>query len=200
MKLSDFTNYLHIISKSIIKKQGMKLLANQNNHQAVSAPSLSGLASRRSWLKGLGALLGTGMLATAPTAAFVRPAAPTAEALPASNLVGGDKFIGMVKLLPGTTAPAGWARCDGRVLPVGQHPALFAVLCAAYGGNGRSTFSLPDLLPKMAAMAAPAARQPAGAAPLGQLCAIKVANAPATTTAVVELRLAHLHRPRQADT
>ena len=178
----------------------MKSLATQANHQVVIAPSSSGLASRRSWLKGLGVLLGTSMLAAVPAVAFARSAAPTAEALPAPDLVGGDEFIGMVKLLTGTTVPAGWARCDGRVLPVAQHPALFAVLGAAYGGNGRSTFALPDLLPEMAAMAATAARQPAGVAPLGQLCAIKMANAPATTTAVAELRLAHLHRPRQAAT
>ncbi|MBH8567415.1 tail fiber protein [Microvirga sp. STS02] len=161
----------------------------------VSALAQPQLASRRSWLKGLSALLGTGLLAT-PTALLASPVATVAAPQPASAVVGGDEYIGVVKLLAGTELPSGWALCDGRELPVAQHPALFAVLGAAYGGNGRSTFALPDLRQEMATMKAAADRQPAGAAPLGQLFAIKVANAPATTTAVLELRLAHLHRSR----
>jgi hypothetical protein len=165
--------------------------------QEVLALAQPQLASRRSWLKGLSALLGTGILAT-PTALLASPVAPVEAPLPASAVVGGDEYIGVVKLLAGTELPSGWALCDGRELPVAQHPALFAVLGAAYGGNGRSTFALPDLRQEMATMTASATSQPAGAPSVGQLCAIKVTNAPATTTAVLELRLAHLHRSRQA--
>ncbi|GAB3843846.1 hypothetical protein GCM10028822_00470 [Hymenobacter terrigena] len=175
----------------------MITLLTQSITHDVSAPALPQLASRRSWLKGLSALLGTGLLA-APTALLASPVAPAVAPLPASAAVGGDEYIGVVKLLAGTELPSGWALCDGRELSVVQHPALFALLGATYGGNGRSTFALPDLRQEMATMQASAARQPAGAAPLGQFFAIKLANAPATTTAVLELRLAHLHRSRHA--
>ena len=153
----------------------------------------------------MGALLGTGLLA-APAAAFASPAVPgstlpgtapaaTAAALEAaSNLAGGDEYIGMVKLLTGTSVPAGWALCDGQELPGAQYPALLAMLGATYGGDGRRTFALPDMRADMADMAALDESRPAGAVPMGRLCAIKVANAPATTTAVAELQMPHHYR------
>lgn len=155
-------------------------------------PASPVLPSRRNWLKGLGAVLGTRLLA-APATLLAAPA-PAADAAPVatnatpeavSALAGGDEYIGMVKLLAGTTLPMGWARCDGRVLPVAEHPALFALLGATYGGDGRHTFALPNL-------GAPAAAE-AGAA---MQLAIKAANGPATTTALAELRLVHQRRPR----
>ncbi|MGI4867606.1 MAG: phage tail protein [Janthinobacterium lividum] len=167
-----------------------------------STTAIATTASRRTWLKGFGALLGTGLLA-APTELLASPAAAAgsapapSSAEAASALVGGDEFIGMVKLLTGTAVPQGWLRCDGRELAVADYPALFALLGTTYGGNGRTTFALPDMRAGMADMAAAAANRPAEAVPLGQLCAIKVANAPATTTAVAELRMAHLHRSRR---
>lgn len=166
---------------------------------ATTTPSPT--TSRRSWLKGLGALLGSGLLApattllAAPVAASNAPDLAGAEA--ASALVGGDEFIGMVKLLPGTTVPAGWALCDGRMLTIDEHPALYAVMGVTYGGNGRTTFALPDMRADMADMAAAAALA-TGGVPLGQLCVVKVANAPALTNAVAELRLQHLRRTRPA--
>jgi len=178
----------------------MKSLATQANNQVVTASASPGLASRRSWLKGLGALLGTGVLAAAPTAVFASPVAPAGEPLPASDLVGGDEFIGMVKLLTGTTVPAGWLRCDGRELPIAEYPALFALLGTTYGGNGRSTFALPDMRADMADLAARAAAQVPGGIALGQLCVVKATNAPALTTAVAELRLVHLRQTPQRAT
>lgn len=175
----------------------MKLLFTKLDNQVVSVPAMPALASRRSWLKGLGALLGTGVLAAAPTAVFASPVAPVSEPLPSSDLVGGDEYIGMVKMLTGTAVPAGWLLCDGRELPIVGNPALFAVLGTTYGGDGRRTFALPDMRADMANLAALAAAQGPGGIPLGQLCAVKVANAPALTTAVAELRLVHLHRPRR---
>ncbi|WP_457070550.1 phage tail protein [Hymenobacter sp. UYAg731] len=160
----------------------MKPLVTQANCQVVTAPSSLGLASRRNWLKGLGALLGTSVLAAAPTAVFASPAAAPDDALAAAALAGGDEYIGIVKLLAGPAMPTGWVPCDGRLLPVAQHPALFALLKDTYGGDGHSTFALPQLTgPKPAHTDA-------------LLCAIKVANGPATTTALAELRL--LHSPR----
>ncbi|WP_460501794.1 tail fiber protein, partial [Hymenobacter agri] len=85
-------------------------------------------ASRRTWLKGMGALLGSGLLA-APAAVLAAPVPVTAAE--AITQAGGDEYIGVVKLLAGTSLPIGWSLCDGRVLPVAEHPALFAVLGAA---------------------------------------------------------------------
>ena len=164
------------------------------------------LASRRSWLKGLSALLGTGLLAT-PTALLAAPAVPVAalatDPLPASDLVGGDEYISMVKLFTGTHVPSGWTLCDGRELPIAQHPVLFALLGTTYGGDGRHTFALPKLY--ISAELTPAAHkgsdallgvEPAPSASPERICAIKTANAVATTTGVAELRLQHHYRPQ----
>jgi microcystin-dependent protein len=56
-----------------------------------------------------------------------------------------DSFIGEVKLFAGDFAPRRWALCEGQLLPVSQHPALFSILGNKYGGDGRNTFKLPDL-------------------------------------------------------
>ena len=52
-------------------------------------------------------------------------------------------IIGEVRRFDGAVPPRGWAFCDGRVLPVAQHPRLFAVLGRSAGGNGRTSFALP---------------------------------------------------------
>jgi microcystin-dependent protein len=54
-------------------------------------------------------------------------------------------FIGEVKLFGGNFAPRGWALCDGQLLPISQYSALFSILGTIYGGDGRTTFALPDL-------------------------------------------------------
>lgn len=56
-----------------------------------------------------------------------------------------DPFIGEVKLFAGNFAPRGWAFCDGQLLPISQNTALFSILGTTYGGDGRTTFALPDL-------------------------------------------------------
>jgi microcystin-dependent protein len=53
-------------------------------------------------------------------------------------------FLGEVKWFAGNYAPAGWALCDGQLLDINQNVALFAVLGTTYGGDGRTTFGLPD--------------------------------------------------------
>jgi hypothetical protein len=176
----------------------MKIIATQFAILAHNEPSQTRLASRRSWLKGLGALLGTGVLAT-PTALLAAPAEAAKAPLPASALVGGDEYIGMVKILGSTEVPQGWTPCDGRTLPVAEHRALFAIVGTTYGGDGRSTFALPDLretmpLPAPATSTPDFVPTPGGQLPR-RLIAIKTANAPATTTALAELYLEH-HRPR----
>jgi microcystin-dependent protein len=56
-----------------------------------------------------------------------------------------DPFLGEIILVPFDFAPKGWARCDGALLPINQNQALFSLLGTQFGGNGVSTFALPDL-------------------------------------------------------
>ncbi|MEL7063675.1 MAG: tail fiber protein [Bacteroidota bacterium] len=56
-----------------------------------------------------------------------------------------DPFIGMIVQFGGNFAPRGWALCDGQLLPISQNSALFSILGTIYGGDGRTTFKLPDL-------------------------------------------------------
>jgi microcystin-dependent protein len=54
-------------------------------------------------------------------------------------------FIAEIQLFGGNFAPRGWAFCDGELLDISQHTALFSLLGTIYGGDGRVTFALPDL-------------------------------------------------------
>ena len=56
-----------------------------------------------------------------------------------------DAFLGDIRLIASTIIPAGWAPCDGRVLPIGPNRALFDLIGTTYGGDGQQTFALPDL-------------------------------------------------------
>lgn len=56
-----------------------------------------------------------------------------------------DPYIGEIRLFPYNFAPRGWAWCEGQLLPIAQHTALFSLLGTAFGGDGRTTFGLPDL-------------------------------------------------------
>lgn len=56
-----------------------------------------------------------------------------------------DSYIGEIKLFAGNYAPQGWALCNGQIIPIAQNQALFAVIGCTYGGNGSTTFALPDL-------------------------------------------------------
>jgi microcystin-dependent protein len=56
-----------------------------------------------------------------------------------------DPFLGEIRLVAFTFAPRGWALCAGQLLPINQNQALFALLGTTYGGDGRTTFALPDL-------------------------------------------------------
>lgn len=61
-----------------------------------------------------------------------------------------DPFIGEVKLFAGNFAPRGWAFCEGQLLPISQNSALFSIIGTIYGGDGRTTFALPDLRGRVA--------------------------------------------------
>src|SRR5690348_12307627 len=56
-----------------------------------------------------------------------------------------DPFVAEIRVFPFAFAPTGWAYCDGQIMPISQNTALFALLGTTYGGDGKSTFALPDL-------------------------------------------------------
>lgn len=56
-----------------------------------------------------------------------------------------EPFLGEIRMFSFAFAPKGWALCDGRLLPINQNQALFALLGVTYGGNGTTNFGLPDL-------------------------------------------------------
>ncbi len=59
-------------------------------------------------------------------------------------------FLGMIIIVPYNFAPRGWAFCNGQILPISQNTALFSLLGTTYGGDGVSTFALPDLRSRVA--------------------------------------------------
>ena len=56
-----------------------------------------------------------------------------------------DPFVAEIRIFPFNFAPTGWALCNGQLLPISQNTALFSLLGTTYGGDGKSTFALPDL-------------------------------------------------------
>ena len=56
----------------------------------------------------------------------------------------GTPFLGEIKIISWNFAPQGWAFCNGQFLPINQNQALFSILGTTFGGNGQTTFALPD--------------------------------------------------------
>ena len=56
-----------------------------------------------------------------------------------------NPFVAEIRIFGGNFAPIGWAFCDGQLMPISQNTALFSLLGTTYGGDGRTTFGLPDL-------------------------------------------------------
>jgi microcystin-dependent protein len=54
-------------------------------------------------------------------------------------------YIGEIRMFAGNFAPAGWAFCEGQLLPISENDALFTLIGTTYGGDGQETFALPDL-------------------------------------------------------
>lgn len=65
-------------------------------------------------------------------------------ALPQKALAG-QPYVGEIKLVGFNFAPAGWAFCDGRLLSIAEYDTLFTIIGTTYGGDGQTTFALPDL-------------------------------------------------------
>lgn len=57
----------------------------------------------------------------------------------------GQPYIGEVRMFAGNFAPAGWMFCEGQLLPISEYETLFTLIGTIYGGDGQSTFALPDL-------------------------------------------------------
>ncbi len=88
--------------------------------------------ARRNWLKRLGAAL-TGAAVASPALAAPR------------QVTGGSPYVGEIMLFAGNFAPQGWAFCDGSLQSIAQNTTLFFLLGTTYGGDGQTTFALPDL-------------------------------------------------------
>jgi len=56
-----------------------------------------------------------------------------------------DPFVAEIRMFGFNFAPKGWAQCNGQLLPISQNTALFSLLGTSYGGDGKSTFALPNL-------------------------------------------------------
>jgi len=64
--------------------------------------------------------------------------------------LGLDPFLAQIIIVPFNFAPKGWASCNGQLMPISQNTALFSLLGTTYGGDGKSTFALPDLRGRVA--------------------------------------------------
>jgi microcystin-dependent protein len=63
----------------------------------------------------------------------------------AMTVSAGQPYVGEIRLVAFNFAPAGWAECNGQVLPISENDALFNLIGTMYGGDGQTTFNLPDL-------------------------------------------------------
>jgi microcystin-dependent protein len=61
-----------------------------------------------------------------------------------------DPILGEIRMFSGNFAPNGWALCNGQILSISQNTALFSILGTFYGGDGQTTFGLPNLQGKVA--------------------------------------------------
>ena len=60
-----------------------------------------------------------------------------------------DPYVGEIRMFGGNFAPAGWAFCDGQLLPISENEVLFQLIGTTYGGDGQETFALPNLQSRM---------------------------------------------------
>ena len=80
--------------------------------------------------------IGRVVMALAGLAVIGRPRRAEADTVP---------YLGEIMLFAGNFPPRGWALCNGQLLPINQNQALFSLLGTTYGGNGQTTFALPNL-------------------------------------------------------
>lgn len=94
-----------------------------------------------------------------------------------------EPFIGELKLFAPTVVPRGWLPCEGQTLPISTNQALFSILGVTYGGDGVSTFKLPDLRGRVPLGTSPA--YPQGQAGGAATHALDAAELPAHTHQVM---------------
>ena len=63
-----------------------------------------------------------------------------------------DPYIGEIRMFGGSFAPVGWAFCNGQVVPISENDSLFSLIGTTYGGDGESTFGLPNLMSRIPVM------------------------------------------------
>ena len=100
-------------------------------------------------------------------------------------------FIGEIKMFAGNFAPRGYAQCNGQTLPISANTALFSILGTTFGGNGISTFMLPDLqgrAPMGWGNGAGLTSRVLGETIGAESVPLSIANMPPHTTAVITLR------------
>ena len=97
--------------------------------------------SRRGFLQKVTNLIG-GTAIFAAAANLFTSSESKAKSLP---LAGAEDFIGTIDMVGFGFAPRDWATCDGQLLAISSYSALFSLLGTTYGGDGRTTFQLPDL-------------------------------------------------------
>jgi microcystin-dependent protein len=102
---------------------------------APANPNLEPPIARRNFISRLFAFAAGGALAGPATRAFAAPSATSSY----------DPFVGEIAIVAFDFAPVGWAHCDGQLMPIAQNTALFSLIGTYYGGNGQTTFALPDL-------------------------------------------------------
>ena len=105
-----------------------------------------------------------------------------------------DQYIGEIRAVGFNFAPQGWAMCNGQLLPISQNTALFSLLGTSYGGNGTTTFALPDLRVRFPLHAANGSAGPGlSAVQLGE-------NVGATSVTLTAAELpTHTHVPAAVD-
>lgn len=67
-----------------------------------------------------------------------------------TGLLAQEAFVGEIRIFPLNFVPRGWMACNGQLLPISQYTALFSILGTTYGGNGQTTFALPNLQGRVA--------------------------------------------------
>lgn len=102
--------------------------------------------SRKNFIKGLAGLFTLGWLFSGNEEVNAQDVeTSTAPLKENSSGMVFEPLLGSIMLFAGTFAPRGWAFCDGQLLPISQNQALFSIIGTVYGGDGRTTFALPDL-------------------------------------------------------
>lgn len=98
-----------------------------------------------------------------------------------------DQYLGEIRLFAGNFAPVGWLMCNGQLLSISENDALFALIGTTYGGDGVSTFALPDLQGRVA--------MSAGRGRTGTTYVLGQAAGTETVTLITTQMPAHNHAP-----